>query len=71
MADPAGGMTFAGADTRRPVGGHILAHYVTTRLYFKKGRGENRIAKLIDSPMMPEAECMFALSEGGITEANE
>lgn len=26
MADPGGGMTFAGADTRKPVGGHILAH---------------------------------------------
>jgi len=26
MADPGAGMTFAGADTKKPIGGHILAH---------------------------------------------
>lgn len=40
-------------------------------MYFKKARGENRVAKLIDSPCMPEGDCMFALSEGGITDAND
>lgn len=39
MADPGGGMTFV-ADTKKPIGGHILAHASTTRLYLRKGRGE-------------------------------
>jgi hypothetical protein len=38
MSDPAGG-TMAFADTRRPIGGNIMAHASTTRLYLRKGRG--------------------------------
>ncbi len=30
-------------DAKKPVGGHILAHASTTRLYFRKGKGEERI----------------------------
>lgn len=71
MADPGATMTFAGADTKKPVGGHILAHYVTTRLYFKKGRAEQRVCKLIDSPCMPEAEVTFQLTDGGVTDVTE
>jgi len=36
MADP-GGSVFAGADNKKPIGGHVLAHASTTRLYLKKG----------------------------------
>ena len=38
MADPSN--TLAHADPRKPVGGHVLAHASTTRLYFKKGKGD-------------------------------
>lgn len=41
---------FAGADGRKPVGGHILAHASTTRVLLRKGRGEERVAKIQDSP---------------------
>lgn len=41
-ADP-GGSVFVGADPKKPVGGHIIAHASTTRLYFRKGKGEQRI----------------------------
>lgn len=34
------GMSGFGGDPRAPIGGHILAHAVTTRLYLKKGKGE-------------------------------
>ena len=32
----------SGADNRKAVGGHILSHAVTHRVYLKKGKGENR-----------------------------
>lgn len=39
MADPGATMTYA-ADPKKPIGGHILAHASTTRLYLRKGKGE-------------------------------
>lgn len=67
MADPGGNPAFAG-DPRKPVGGNIIAHASTTRLYFKKGKGEIRICKIYDSPLVAEQECNFAISNGGITD---
>jgi meiotic recombination protein DMC1 len=65
MADP-GGSIFAGADNKKPIGGHVLAHASTTRLYLKKGKGENRICKVVCSPHMPEAEGIYSITDGGI-----
>lgn len=65
MADPGGAMSYA-IDPKKPVGGHILAHASTTRLFLRKGKGEQRICKIFDSPSIPESECIFQLSEGGI-----
>ena len=39
----------------KPVGGHILAHFSTTRVMLRKGRGEQRVAKIYDSPCLPES----------------
>jgi hypothetical protein len=50
MSDPGASALFAGVDGRKPAGGHILAHASTTRLLLRKGRGEERIAKIVDSP---------------------
>lgn len=50
MSDPGASALFAGVDGRKPAGGHILAHASTTRLLLRKGRGEERVAKIIDSP---------------------
>lgn len=47
------------ADPKKPIGGHILAHASTTRLSLRKGRGETRVAKIYDSPMLPEGEATF------------
>uniref|UniRef100_A0A8C7ZN18 Meiotic recombination protein n=1 Tax=Oryzias sinensis TaxID=183150 RepID=A0A8C7ZN18_9TELE len=69
-ADPGAGMTFQ-ADPKKPIGGHILAHASTTRISLRKGRGEMRIAKIFDSPVMPENEATFAISAGGVTDAKE
>lgn len=37
----------------KPIGGNIIAHASTTRLAFRKGRGENRVVKVADSPCLP------------------
>lgn len=37
----------------------------------RKGRGEVRIAKIYDSPDMPENEASFAITVGGVQDANE
>ncbi|XP_031699460.1 meiotic recombination protein DMC1/LIM15 homolog isoform X2 [Anarrhichthys ocellatus] len=69
-ADPGAGMTFQ-ADPKKPIGGHILAHASTTRISLRKGRAEMRIAKIFDSPDMPENEATFAICAGGVGDAKE
>lgn len=55
-------------DPKKPIGGNIIAHASTTRISLKKGRGETRIAKIYDSPCLPEADTLFAISEEGIVD---
>jgi RecA/RadA recombinase len=43
----------------------------TTRLYLKKGRGEQRVCKVYDSPCLPEEECLFQLSDGGVVDVKD
>ena len=50
----------------KPIGGHILAHASTTRMYLRKGKGAERVAKIYDSPSLPEAEATYELSDAGI-----
>lgn len=58
-------------DPRKPIGGNIIAHASTTRLYLKKGKGENRICKIYDSPCLPESETTFAITTSGIADAKK
>ena len=62
MADPA--MMFG--DPTKAVGGNILAHASTYRIYLRRGKKNSRIAKMIDSPNLPEGECVFFISENGL-----
>ncbi|KPL98948.1 DNA repair protein RAD51-like protein [Sarcoptes scabiei] len=59
------------ADNKKPIGGHILAHASTTRLYLKKGKGENRVCRVYDSPNLPEADATFSINHDGIGDAKE
>ncbi len=68
-ADP--GNTMAYGDTKKPVGGNIMAHASTTRLYMKKGKAEQRICRIYDSPSLPESEAIFQLAEGGVVDATD
>jgi len=53
-------------DPTRPIGGHIVGHTATFRLYLRKSKGEKRIARLVDSPNLPEAEAVFSVLLEGI-----
>ena len=61
--------TFFG-DPTRPVGGNVVAHTSTYRVYFKKS-GKKRIARMVDSPHHPEQEVLFILTESGIADPEE
>lgn len=64
------GMSFA-KDATKPIGGNIIAHASHTRLRLRKGRGENRICQIFDSPTLPEADCQFSIGPQGIENAKE
>ena len=49
-------------------GGHIVAHGATIRIYLRKGKGEQRVAKVVDAPHLPEEEAIFSITEDGITD---
>jgi DNA repair protein RadA len=53
-------------DPTRPIGGHIVGHTATFRIYLRKSKGPKRIARLIDSPHLPEGEAVFSIREEGI-----
>jgi meiotic recombination protein DMC1 len=87
QSDPGASAIFAGADGRKPVGGHVLAHASHTRILLRKGRGEERVAKLQDSPGkppkrcaqfrmltfadMPEGEATYIITKGGINDPDK
>jgi DNA repair protein RadA len=58
-------------DPTAPIGGHILGHQATFRLYLRKSKAEKRIAKLIDSPCLPEGETVFAVKLEGVRDLKE
>jgi len=53
-------------DPTRPIGGHIIGHQATYRVYLRKSKGGKRIARMIDSPDLPEGEAIFMVNENGI-----
>ena len=53
-------------DPTTPVGGNIMAHAATTRLYMRKSKEEKRIIRLVDSPNMPEGEAVIKITATGV-----
>jgi DNA repair protein RadA len=53
-------------DPTRPIGGNIVAHAATYRVYLRKSKPPKRIARLIDSPNLPEGEAVFSVTGEGI-----
>lgn len=60
------GAAMFSAMQNKPIGGNIIAHASTTRLYLRKGKGEDRVCKIYDSPCLPESEASFSINPDGI-----
>ncbi len=55
-------------DPTKPVGGHVVAHAVTYRIYLRKSKKNLRIALIVDSPEHPPGEAVFAITRAGIVD---
>lgn len=53
-------------DPTEAVGGHIVAHNSTYRVYLRRGKKGTRVAKMVDAPNLPEAEATFMVHDDGI-----
>ncbi len=53
-------------DPTQAIGGHIVAHASTFRIYLRKGKKGSRVAKLIDSPHLEEGEANFFVETSGL-----
>jgi DNA repair protein RadA len=57
-------------DPTKAAGGNVIGHTSTYRIYLRKS-GENRIAKMIDSPYHPYSDIRFTLNEKGIDDLED
>ncbi len=53
-------------DPTTAIGGHIVGHACTYRIYLRRGKKGSRVAKLIDSPNLPDNETIFWVNTLGI-----
>ncbi len=55
-------------DPTKPIGGHILGHTATFRLYLRKSKGDKRIIRLVDSPNLPDGEAIISVTTEGLVD---
>jgi DNA repair protein RadA len=53
-------------DPTKPIGGNILGHKSTFRLYLRKSKGTKRIVRLVDAPNLPDGEAVMRVEEAGL-----
>jgi len=58
-------------DPNKPTGGHVMAHASTHRVYLRKGKKGTRVARIIDSPSLPENKTRFKITEKGVEDVQE
>jgi DNA repair protein RadA len=57
-------------DPTEAVGGHIVAHNSTYRVYLRRGKKGTRVAKMVDAPNIAETEAVFMVDEAkGVIDA--
>ena len=61
--------TFFG-DPTKATGGNVIGHTSTYRIYLRKS-GENRVAKMIDSPYHPYSDIRFTVNERGVDDLED
>ncbi|WP_284012776.1 DNA repair and recombination protein RadA [Halobaculum litoreum] len=53
-------------DPTQPIGGHILGHKSTFRIYLRKSKGDKRIVRLVDAPNLADGEAVMRVQDGGL-----
>jgi len=53
-------------DPTAAIGGNIVGHNSQTRIYLRRGKGGTRVAKLVDSPHLPDGEACWQITESGV-----
>jgi meiotic recombination protein DMC1 len=65
ISDPSGGAMFV-SDPKKPALGHVMAHASHVRLSCRKGKGDQRLIKVVQAPNLPEGEASYVIAEGGV-----
>ncbi|MEN7982184.1 MAG: DNA repair and recombination protein RadA [Nanoarchaeota archaeon] len=58
-------------DPTTAIGGNIVGHASTYRVYLRRGKKGSRVAKLIDSPNLPDNETIFWVTNAGVGDDEE
>jgi len=58
-------------DPTQAIGGHVVGHASTFRIYLRKGKGGSRVGKVVDSPNLPENEAMFFIAMDGLNDKDK
>ncbi|MFW5937474.1 MAG: DNA repair and recombination protein RadA [Halanaeroarchaeum sp.] len=53
-------------DPTKPIGGNILGHTSTFRIYLRKSKGDKRIVRLVDAPNLADGEAVMRVEDGGL-----
>ncbi|MDG5777929.1 DNA repair and recombination protein RadA [Haloarculaceae archaeon H-GB2-1] len=53
-------------DPTQPIGGNILGHTSTFRIYLRKSKGNKRIVKLVDAPNLADGEAVMRVDGDGL-----
>ena len=55
-------------DPTTPIGGNIVGHASTYRIYLRRGKKGSRVAKLVDSPNLPDDETIYFVTNAGVVD---
>ncbi|WP_135827538.1 DNA repair and recombination protein RadA [Halorussus halobius] len=53
-------------DPTQPIGGNILGHKSTFRIYLRKSKGDKRIVRLVDAPNLADGEAVMRVENDGL-----
>lgn len=53
-------------DPTQPIGGNILGHKSTFRIYLRKSKADKRIVRLVDAPNLADGEGVMRVQDGGL-----
>jgi DNA repair protein RadA len=56
-------------DPTTAIGGNIVGHASTYRIYLRRAKQGSRVAKLIDSPNLPDGEAVYYVTEDGVRDS--